>query len=450
MSYFPTVAATISGTVPINQDVMVSTGNSSTLNVNAGVTWSGVSASTLGVNAIQVSLKTDKNCTLYVDQSEDGINWDQIDDYEYNTAIDNFGITVQAINTYFRVRVTNLESTNTTYFRLSSTLCPIIEALPRSLDEQGNLKVGVKSIEDLYGFESENTPMGEIRVVEPVRLVGTTFQGTIVDPNFWSATTASGGTVTQSGQLILNTVASGSTSVQSIRLARYVGGTAMRYRSQIRLGDAGTANNYRRWGAFSSTDGAFFELSGTTLYVVTRKAGVDTKVAQANWNKYNVAPTLTNAFVSEIYWTNGSVYFSLGSYVHKVTAASTTWANTMSLPVRQENVSLVSTTNCEMNVRVATIARLGKIETLPGWFHGTTAASTQLKYGPGTLHRLTLNNPAGTLMSVYDSITAATNAIAIINAPKDANPVVLDYNLPFYNGLYIVTTGTWDYTCIYE
>ena len=152
------------------QNIKTSPTNSSVANLNANATFTGTSVSTLGVAGIQVALMTDQNCNLYVDQSTDGTNWDIVDSYKYYAGR-NFGVTTQAVSSFVRVRVTNLNTaTATTYFRLQTVLCPIVEALPRSLNSEGNLKVSIYGSEDEYGFETENTPMGEIRSVEPVRL----------------------------------------------------------------------------------------------------------------------------------------------------------------------------------------------------------------------------------------------------------------------------------------
>jgi hypothetical protein len=52
--------------------------------------------------------------------------------------------------------------------------------------------------------------------------------------------------------------------------------------------DAGRTNQVRRWGYFDDNDGVFFELSGTTLYLVRRTStGVEAseeRVPQASWN----------------------------------------------------------------------------------------------------------------------------------------------------------------------
>jgi hypothetical protein len=116
----------------IQQNVIADTLNSSTANLSASQTFTGTSASTLGVAGIQVSLKTDQNCYVYVDQSPDGFNWDIVDTYTYYTRMGGNGWTIQAVNSYVRVRVTNTGTSATTYFRLQAALCPIVEAVPSS------------------------------------------------------------------------------------------------------------------------------------------------------------------------------------------------------------------------------------------------------------------------------------------------------------------------------
>lgn len=302
--------------------------------------------------------------------------------------------------------------------------------------------------------------MDEMRTVEPVRLVGTTFIGTTLDTNFWTATiAASGGTIatadltTMPGALTLSskTDATGSVIVQSVRKARYTSGSANRYWAQVQFGDTGLADNTKRWGMFDGTNGAYFKLAGTTLSVCTMKAGAETAVASASWNGSTTTPTLTVANIYEIYITNGKVYFVIGGVlVHTVVASSTTWTATTNLPVRMDNINSDNTTDTVMYVRVASIYRLGKLETMPQYFHGTTAATTVLKYGAGTLHRITLNNPTGTLITIYDNTAGSGTVLAVIVTPAQANPVTLDYNIPFSTGLAVVSTGTWDFTLAYE
>ena len=134
--------AQVTGDVAVVQNVTASTVNSSTANLLAGATFTGKTESTLGIAGIQCSIKTDQNGTLYVDQSPDGINWDIVDAYTV-LAGTGFATTTQAVNSYYRVRFTNNGGSATTYLRMQTALCPIVEALPRSLNANGNLRVAI-------------------------------------------------------------------------------------------------------------------------------------------------------------------------------------------------------------------------------------------------------------------------------------------------------------------
>jgi hypothetical protein len=132
-------------------------------------------------------------------------------------------------------------------------------------------------------------------------------------------------------------------------------------------------------------------------------------------------------------------------------AANSTWAATLTLPVRMDNISSGSTTSSIMYVRVATIYRLGKLETNTQYGRLTTAATYNFKYGPGVLHRLVINTSTnGTLLTVYDDTSGTSNILAIVSTPATANPISLEYHIPFQNGLKVVSTGTWDVTFCYE
>lgn len=441
----------------VRQDVIADANNSSTTNLDSGnsYTFTGTSTSTLGVVGIQVSLKTDADTTVYIDQSPDGTNWDIVDSFDYLTKDGGNGWTVQAVNSYTRVRVVSA-SIATTYFRLQTALCPMVEALPRSLNNCGNLKVATQSIQDCYGFSVENTPNDEQRVVEPFRLCGTTFVGTTKDTNFWTETVANGGTVSQAGSqltLATNTTANGSAVYQSIRRGRYVAGSSNRFRAQIHFGDTGEANNSRKFGAFDGTDGCYFELDGTSLYAVVCKASTPTRVADDDWNENTVTPTLNSCNTYEIYYNNKKVYFVINSVLkHVVTASAATWSNTLSLPVylSTTNSSDLST-NKTVLCRVASIHRLGRDKTENQYKNIAGASTTVLKYGSGKLHNIVVNK-AGTTATVYDNTAASGTTIATIDTNKTTGGVGnYTYDCPFSTGLTVVTVGAGqDITVIYE
>jgi len=127
------------------QDVVASTGNSSTTNLASAASFTGASESTLGTASIQVSFIADQQCTIQVQQAtqDPGTNWDVIDTY---ILIANVGDarTIQATGASFRVVVTNNGGSATTFLRLGVALCPLVEAVPRALTQLGNLKVAIQ------------------------------------------------------------------------------------------------------------------------------------------------------------------------------------------------------------------------------------------------------------------------------------------------------------------
>lgn len=448
------------GPLAIVQNVTADANNSSTTNLAVGnsYTFTGTATSTLGVAGIQVSLFADKNCIVRVEQSPDSTpHWDLIDQYNY-TASSNFGITVQAISSYVRVVVTTANETTTT-FRLQTVLCPIVESVPRSLDENGNFKIA--NPVDSYGFDVENTPMGEMRMIEPFRLIGATFEGSTIDANFW--TTAASGTAAAiaqgNAQLLLTsgTANAATVTAYSVRRARYVGGAAMRYRSVIQA-DAGTANNTRRWGIGwgasmpTVTDGAWFMFNGTTFQLQVMKGGSATTITTFNGHLGTTYDPGTTVKTYEIYWSNSKVYFVIGGdLLHTVSASSATWANTMNFHAFADSLNSGTASLVTLAVRVMTIYRLGKAETQPIYKNiSGNAATWNLKNGPGILHKLIFNNTSGTSFIIYDNTSAAAPIIGTVTTASNSLGS-WDYGVPFFNGLTIVTTGNnLDMTVVYE
>lgn len=304
-------------------------------------------------------------------------------------------------------------------------------------------------LKDQYGFIVEATPFGELRVVSPFRLVGAIFSGGTVDTKFWTVSTASGATITQSsGQLIATSggTANGSAQIYSVRKARYTGGSSNRFRGQIQFSDTGVANNIRKWGLSDGSNGAYFMLSGTALSVVTFLAGSETTVAQASWSSSTVGPTLTNITSYEIYFSNSKVYFVISDVLmHTVSAATAPWTASLNLPIYMSNInSGGATTTSDLRARVATVYRLGEGETQP-LVHVQTAttAGTQLKYGAGNIHGMVYANVTQNAQIILADGTAAGATIfdsGALGAKTDANSLEF-HNIPFNNGLWMSLTG---------
>lgn len=450
------------------QNVAASTLNSSNANLSALATFTGTAESTLGIAGIQVSLYTTQNCTVYVDQSPDGINWDLVDSYNYryrSVTDHNFGITVQAVSSYFRVRVTNISATiATTIFRLQTALCPIVEAVPRSLSAEGNLKVGVYEIEDEQGNKVKISPNGALKISKVVRLVGASFSGTTIDTNFWTSTTAAGGTGVQTGgqfEMRTNTTPNGASSLLSTRSARYINGVPNYCRIQADYGGAGVANNTKRWGCFtgtagSPTNGAMFELIDGLQTLAVYKAGAPDRISNGLFNgdygaTLNEIPAGLQTF--EIIYNNRYIYFYFNNVlVHKYEAASATWSDTLSLPCRAENYNTSgSATDTSLKIRSFVIMRYGEAESRPHWKYYHGANTGVLKYGAGTLHKVTVNQTAnGSQVYLYDALSA-TNPIALLTFTGTGQQASLQYGLDFYTGLYVaVANANTDVTIVYE
>jgi len=446
MSYFKNVN--------ITQNVIASTLNSVTgVTLATGATWSGTGETTLGVNSIQINFQSDQNFHIDIYQSMDNVNWDIKDEFNFYNSLGGNSWTVQATASYFKVEITNIGYASNTILRLQTALCPIVEALPRSLSEGGHLKTTVLGISDEYGWSVENTNQGEIRTVVPVRLVGGNFS-TDLDDNYWT----SGGTglVTVANAEVILT---GATTLQSSRTARYIGGVGIRFRGVTQLSDLGVAGNYRRMGAFSTTDGAFFEISGTTFNLVTRKNSVDTKVSNGSFNGElgNTFMLDTNISAFEIYWTNSKVFFvNSDSIIHTVNADTTTWSATMNLPIRLENSG--TTTNTAIYARSLSIFRLGNLLTQPTskYFSGQTAG-VLYKNGPGNLHGMIIGAASnGSKITLYDGTstggTILFSTTTIFPGGGNFNPISLDLKgIPFFTGLFmVVATANSSLSLLYE
>lgn len=330
------------------------------------------------------------------------------------------------------------------------------------LNIDSNKNIGTYIYDPQTVKNAQISPMGEFVTASTIRLAGTVITGTTLDTNFWASTLANGGTISVDGQATLNVVNNQSNSssiLQSARTARYMASNANKFRGQIRIPDAGVTDNVRRWGAFSSTDGAFFELNGTTLKLVTRNNSNDTPVSNGSFNgKYGTSITVgTNVRVWEIYYNNGKVRFYVDDVLlHTVSASTTPWTQNIHLPVRIENTNTgnPATNNIKIEVRVASIVRIGEALSRPFYKNLSTNNTFLLKNAPGTLHRIVFNTKgaANNTLTMYDNLSAvAGTSIGFINTVNVASDS-LEYDVDFYIGLTaVMATGTpANVTVVYE
>ena len=450
--------------VNTTQAVVLSSKNSYSGTLAASGTYTGTMDVTLGVAAIQVMLKADQNCTVYVDQSgNSGTNWDISDSYLYYHIKGGQSWTTQAVGDSFRVRLLNTATTPTTYTRLTTALCPIVEAVPRALTQNGNFKVDVNEMLGTFGAPVASTPMGAMRTSDSVRLVGATFSdGAILDTNFWGSTAVGSGTIVPgNNQASIETgvLVNSAGTIQSIRSGRYVASQACYYRAILRVPST-TGANRRRWGAYNALTGYFYEYDGTTLSLVCRKSGAETnRVASGNFNGDvgNAYLIDSNAQTFEIYWTNKSAWFVIDdALVHKFSGVTSPLTSTNSLPAAAECANIAgNTSNNALELRTSSICRFGQLSTESTYKFISSPTTTICKYSPGRLHRIVLNDPDGAAqnITIYDSTGGATNTIAALKVPNIDNAVAsvtVEFDCPFHTGLTIVTSASNGVTVIYE
>lgn len=198
-------------------------------------------------------------------------------------------------------------------------------------------------------------------------------------PNDYTSITSGSGSITHepdtAGIVLSCGTASGDLAKRtSDEYHVYQAGVSQLIEHTVAVGDTGKSNVRRRWGYYDDENGVFFELDGTTFYVVLRSSTsgspVDTRIAQANWNTdvldgsgdaSNVSTFNLDVSKDNIYWMDmqwlgaGSVRMGViidGQRIicHEFKNAnnnSTSYMTTATLPVRyeQENTGTAASTS---------------------------------------------------------------------------------------------------------
>jgi hypothetical protein len=453
----------------LQQNVVVSTLNNHDANLLAGATWTGASEDSLGVAGIQLNIYADQNISVTISQSMNGTDFYINDTLIYYATGGGDSWTIQATAAYFMVSATNLNpGVATTAFHLQTCLCPIVEAMPRTLDPIHHaLKVNIANIDSVFDdVDAIVGPMGSVKTASTTRLAGTAFSGATLDGSFWiNAITGSGSYTMTGGEITLKTggTADSSSNLQSSRIGRYVAGSPNYVRMVIAL-PATVGTNIRRWGAFNATDGYFFSYDGTTMRVCSRKSpAADYTVASGAFNGQSGLTYVmnTSVHVYEIWWNNRQTYYFIDNIlVHTITATASTLVNTQSLYIGLEVVNSGGNTNDNWLVcRSASLNRHGPLLSQPNSVRISSNTTTDLKRSAGNLHSIVFGKlgTGGNTMTVYDGVGGAGTVLHVSTMTKGVQasdiPFSLDFKgLPFATGLSIVTTtGTaGDFTVIYE
>ncbi|QII11243.1 hypothetical protein KsCSTR_18640 [Candidatus Kuenenia stuttgartiensis] len=87
--------------------------DSTTMPLGAGATYIGVAKDALPFRNISGTLYSDQNCTLYIEQSQDGENWDYSSSFAV-TGGTGTGFVVDVLATFARMRIVNGATPQTT------------------------------------------------------------------------------------------------------------------------------------------------------------------------------------------------------------------------------------------------------------------------------------------------------------------------------------------------
>jgi len=317
----------------------------------------------------------------------------------------------------------------------------------------------------IVGFQHSSrhafiSPTNSMNVNSNVRLIGTSFDGMVKDTNFWTEDVYGSGAAVQDGGITLTTgtTANSAATYDTVRSARFVGGSALQFIGAYNFITETTADNVRRCGVYDDDNGIFFQLDGTTFSVGIRRATVDTLISSGSFNG-NVGttftPTANTYYKLDIEWTPIGVSFYVNNeLLHKASGLALRY---LTLPIRFENVNANSSiSDVSFKCSGTVVMRQGELVTNPISYYHAYAQTTgdTVKFGAGTLRGIIVNNCANNaVITLSDSTTALTPALWVFTAGAQFTiPSSVDmYGLPFSDGLRLtVSAASASVTIVYE
>lgn len=299
------------------------------------------------------------------------------------------------------------------------------------------------------GLTSRIDGLQSLKVAETTRLLGGNAVGSTINTNIWSTSTTGSGTATSGSglfSLTTGTTANSTAALQSIDVAALHSGTVNNVALGIRVTDTGTANNERRWGAWTTSNGIFYKLAGSTLSVCRMQTGVESCVDQGSWNGNNSFTLDTNFHNYDIDYSNGSARFYIDrKLMHVISVTTSALADSTSFPIRISNASVSGgTTSAVIQMRGSIIQRYGRPVGRPRPFFTTANANTTLKSEPGTVHTLCVTRNGGiggANVTLYDNTAASGPVIISVTfGGNDTNCFPL--NVDFNTGLTVANGST--------
>ncbi len=222
--------------------------------------------------------------------------------------------------------------------------------------------------------EANSLPFATLYDLDREMLFGDVFEASPSTVN-WTTTNANGGTSTvTTGELTVATSANanGSSLFAQAAGVPFVASGLFLAQATMRFGDTGLALNTRRFGGFTLSgttpqNGFYFELNGTTMNVVSAKAGSATATAAASWSRNGQLGTFavdTNYHLWEILWGDNFASFAIDGQVRHVMqfagGSTATRVNVLTLPLTLSSVNVASAaTNATLLAKGASLSVLG-------------------------------------------------------------------------------------------
>lgn len=213
----------------------------------------------------------------------------------------------------------------------------------------------------------------------------------------------------------------------------------------VACGDAGKVNVRRRWGLFDENDGFFWELDGTTLYVVLRSSvtgsPVDIRVAQSDFNRdsldgtinFDLDITKANLFSIDVQWLGvGLVKFGVYSTTGERLVAHvfenpnvnlTAYSKRSTLPLRFECENTgTAASSSEFKSICAAIQNIGKVRRQLKSFAQSNTALKTVNYADGEKPIFTTRAKT-THNSIANKTVAAVETVHLSN--QSSSPALI-------------------------
>jgi len=297
------------------------------------------------------------------------------------------------------------------------------------------------SLIDNFGFQNQFTPMRDMKVTEPFRMVGTTF-GASIDTFHWTATNngagSASGVANSIATLTSGTANDGYGQLLTAQQAGFEFAHPLMFRAAIRITDVTIADCTRRWGGFNVSgqtpaNGFCFSLDGAgTLSINSISDSSSTSVESGSFNgdvDSYVVDTNVHAY-EIIFFTMGAWFYIDDVLIHKITPTTVLMSESNDVCVALTSInSATGTTSGTMECWNGIIIKLGREITSPVSWYQAGLGTKLLKIGFGTVHSLAVSNTSNNaVITLYDN-TAASGTILWSSGSMGANAVPFNVDL---------------------